>query len=116
MDGSSFKDRHFIAKELLKLNNAINACVVRLNIFILFVVIKYFFMCNISNLSIELKSTEKTYTFPFKDTSLDSVARNSLDMLLRMNRVGKFKFSLSALTLQISFPLTTKYYQHCNAN
>ena len=36
-----------------------------------------------TNLSIELQSTEKSYTFPFKDTSLDSVAPNPLDMLPR---------------------------------
>ena len=36
-----------------------------------------------TNLSIELQSTEKSYTLPFKDTSLDSVAPNPLDMLPR---------------------------------
>ena len=36
-----------------------------------------------TNLSIELQSTEKSYTLPFKDTSLDSVASNPLDMLPR---------------------------------
>ena len=38
-----------------------------------------------SDLSIELYSTEKSYTFPFKDTSLHSVALNPLDILLREN-------------------------------
>ena len=34
-----------------------------------------------SDLSIALQSTEKAYTFPFKDILLDSVAANPLDML-----------------------------------
>ena len=40
-------------------------------------------MFNISDLPVELQSTEKSYTFPFKDTSLDSVAPNPLDMFPR---------------------------------
>ena len=39
----------------------------------------------ILNLSIELQSAEKSYTFPFKDTSLDLVALNPLDILPRQN-------------------------------
>ena len=42
-------------------------------------------MFNKSDLSIELSSTEKSYTFPFKDTSLDSVLLNQLDILPRQN-------------------------------
>ena len=42
-------------------------------------------MFNMSDLSVALQSTGKSYTFPFKDTSLDSVAPNSLDMLPRQN-------------------------------
>ena len=42
-------------------------------------------MFNISDLSKELPSTEKSYTFPFKDTSLDSVLLNQLDILPRQN-------------------------------
>ena len=38
-------------------------------------------MSNLLSLSIKLYLTEKSYTFPPKDTSLDSVALNSLDML-----------------------------------
>ena len=34
-------------------------------------------MFNMADLSPELYSTEKLYTFPFKDTSLDSVARQN---------------------------------------
>ena len=44
-------------------------------------------MFDISDLSIELLSTKKSYSFPFKDTSLDSVALNPLDILPRQNRV-----------------------------
>ena len=42
-------------------------------------------MFNIPDLSIELPSTEKSYTFPCKDTSLDSVLLNQLDILPRQN-------------------------------
>ena len=42
-------------------------------------------MFNMSYLSIELLSTEKSYTFSFKDTSLDSVFLNPLDILPRQN-------------------------------
>ena len=42
-------------------------------------------MVNMSDLSTELQSTEKSYTVPFKDTSPDSVALNSLDILPRQN-------------------------------
>ena len=38
-------------------------------------------MFNMPDLSIALQSTEKSYTFPFKDNSLDSVAPNPLDMV-----------------------------------
>ena len=61
-----------------------------------------------SDLSIELQSTEKSYTFTFKDTSLDSVALNPSDILPKKNRVGKLTFLLSALNLMISFSLTSK--------
>ena len=42
-------------------------------------------MLNMSNLSTELELTEKSYTFLFKDTCLDSVTINPLDMLPRQN-------------------------------
>ena len=58
-------------------------------------------MFNISDLSIELPSTEKSYTFPFKDTSLDSVLLNQLDILPRQNWVRKLTFLLSGLNLKI---------------
>ena len=38
-------------------------------------------MFNMSDLSIELESTEKAYTSPFEYTFLDSVALNPSDML-----------------------------------
>ena len=37
-------------------------------------------MLNMSDLSIKLKAIEKWYTFSFKDTSLNSVALNPLDL------------------------------------
>ena len=40
-------------------------------------------MFNMSDFPIELKSTEKTYTFPF--TPLDSVALNPLEIRPRQN-------------------------------
>ena len=57
----------------------------------------------ILNLSIKLYLTEKLSALPFKNTSIDS-----LDILLRQNVVRKLTFSLSALSLKISFPLTRK--------
>ena len=42
-------------------------------------------MFNMSDLLIELQSTEKSYTIPFKDTSLESLALNPLDILPRQN-------------------------------
>ena len=53
-------------------------------------------MLNMSDLLIEFSSTEKSYTFPFKGTSLDSVALNPLDILPRQNCVGKLTFLLLA--------------------
>ena len=43
-------------------------------------------MFNMSDLSIDLSSTKKLNTFLFKDTSLDSVALNPLEML--PNKIG----------------------------
>ena len=51
-------------------------------------------MFHMSDLTIALWFTEKYCTFPFKDTSWDSVASNSLDMLLRQNSVRKFTILL----------------------
>ena len=42
-------------------------------------------MFNMSDLLIELQSTEQSYTFPAKDTSLDLVALNPLDKFPRQN-------------------------------
>ena len=61
-----------------------------------------------SELSIVLQSTEKSYLFPFEDTSVDTVALYPLEMLSRQNWVWKLRFLLSALNLRISFPLTNK--------
>ena len=60
-------------------------------------------MFNMSDLSIELLSTQKSYKFSFKDTSQDSAALNPSGMLPRQNWVGKLTFLLSALNLKISF-------------
>ena len=65
-------------------------------------------MFNMSDLSIELWSTEKSYTFPFKNTSVDTVALNPSDIRPKQNQVGKLTFLLSALNLIISFPLRNK--------
>ena len=42
-------------------------------------------MFNTSDLSIELQSTEKSHTFPFKDASLDSILLNPLHIVPRQN-------------------------------
>ena len=61
-----------------------------------------------SDLSIELWSTDESYTFPFKDTFLGSVLPKPLDILPRQNWVGQLTFLLSALNLKISFTFTNK--------
>ena len=42
-------------------------------------------MFSMSDISIALKLTERSYTFTFKNTSLNSVPPNPLDMLLRQD-------------------------------
>ena len=49
-------------------------------------------MFNTSGFSIELQSAEKSYAFPSKDTSLDSVALYQLDIPPRQNCIGKLTF------------------------
>ena len=51
-------------------------------------------MFNISDLSIELQSTEKSYIFLFKDTSLDIIPLSLLEILPRKNCVIKLTFLL----------------------
>ena len=53
-------------------------------------------------------STEKSHTFPVKDTSLDSVVLNLLEILPKQNWVGKLTFNMLALNLIFSFPSTNK--------
>ena len=65
--------------------------------FILLFAIKYLQMFNMSDLSIELQSTEKSHTFPFKDASLDSILLNPLHIVPRKKWVRKLTFLLSAL-------------------
>ena len=56
-------------------------------------------MFQMSGLSVALKSTEKLYTFPFKEISLELIVPNvyDMDMLFRQNWGGKLTFLLSAL-------------------
>ena len=54
-------------------------------------------MFNMSDFSIKLKLTEKSYTFPFKGTSLDSAALNPSDILPKQNQVKKLIILLPAL-------------------
>ena len=49
-------------------------------------------MFNMSDLSNELQSTEKSYIFPLKYTVIDSVLLNPSEILPEQNRVGKFHF------------------------
>ena len=49
-------------------------------------------MFNISDLSIVLWSTEKSNPFPFRDTSLESIGLNAIDMLSWKNWVGELAF------------------------
>ena len=50
----------------------------------------------------------KSYTFLFKDASLDTILLNSSDILPKQNQVGKLAFLLLALNLKVSFTLTKK--------
>ena len=52
-------------------------------------------MLNMSHLSLILKSTKKSYSFPLKDTSLVSLESNSLDILPIRKWEGKLKFLIS---------------------
>ena len=63
-------------------------------------------MFNMSHLSIILKSTEKPHTFALKDTSIDSVASNSIDMVAIQKSEGKFAFLALALSFRF-FPSQT---------
>ena len=65
-------------------------------------------MFSMSDFSKEFQSTEKSYTLPFKDISLDIVALNPSGILNKQNRVEKLTFLLLTLNLIISFPLTNK--------
>ena len=49
-------------------------------------------MFKMLDLSTALYSTEKSYTFPLKDTSFKSLLSNSLDMLPRQNRDDSYYF------------------------
>ena len=64
-------------------------------------------MFNMSDLSIELELTEKSYTFLFNNFP-DSVLLNPLDALSKQNQVVNVALLLSALNLKISFPLPNK--------
>ena len=84
------KDIHFtwswlstmLDKHLLKRTNPVNNLINKLeHYFVFFLIIKYLWMFSMSDLLIASWSTEKLYLFPFKDTSLDSVTPNPLDML-----------------------------------
>ena len=66
------KDSHFVAKDLLKLSNATNTCLISQNIvFISLLTSKYLRMFSTSDLPISLPSIEKSYKFPLKDSSVD---------------------------------------------
>ena len=64
-------------------------------------------MFYISDLSTELQLTEKSYIFPFTDTSLDPVLLDPLEILSRQNWVGKLEFIIS-FKFKDFFPLTNK--------
>ena len=70
---------------------------------ILLLITKDLWMFNMSDLSIKLKSTEKSCIFPCKDPYLDSVALIPVDMLPRENWVVKLTFLISALKLRTVF-------------
>lgn len=54
-----------------------------------------------SDLSKELYSTERPYTFSFEDTSLNSVLLNPSNILPKQSRVERLALLLSALNLKV---------------
>ena len=64
--------------------------------YVLLLTITYLWMFQMSDLSVALKSTEKLYTFPFKEISLELIVPNvyDMDMLFRQNWGGKLTFLL----------------------
>ena len=54
-----------------------------------------------SDLSTELYSTERPYTFSFEDTSLNSVLLNPSNILPKQSRVERLTLLVSALNLKI---------------
>ena len=109
MYGSSFKYRRFVAKKIVKLNNTINTCLIRLNIILYYSLpLNIYDERLISKFINTIVIDRKIIHISFKDTSLDSVALNPLKILPRQNWVGKLTFLLSALNLKIYFLLTNK--------
>ena len=53
-----------------------------------------------SDLSIEMYSTEKSYTFPFKDTSLDPVGINPLEILPKQRLCWKVNIFIVGFKLK----------------
>ena len=145
MHRSSFKNWHFVAKEIRKPSNTIanlKSCLIRLNTILYLPLSLNIYECLVcqvykwnSNrlknhthfhltlswwrpLSYRNQSTDllcksmdwflydnSLYHEKFKDSSLDSVTLNPLEILPRQNWVGKLTFSLSALNLKIGCPL-----------
>ena len=72
-------------------------------------------MFTVLALSVELQSTEKSYTFSFKDTSLGPIKPILLDMLPTQNWAGRLTFPSLALNLNISFlEQISNYYHYFN--
>ena len=65
MHGSLSEDKHFVAKELIKLNNTTNICLTRLNI----ILYNPYSLDTCEYLICQIyQSNEKSYTFPVKHT------------------------------------------------
>ena len=69
-------------------------------------------MFTVLALSVELQSTEKSYTFSFKDTSLEPIKPILFDMLPRQNWAGRLTFPSLVLNLNISFLEQISNYHH----
>ena len=62
MYGLLFKDRHFVIKDELKLNNAVNICLITLNVFYIMLFHQIFMnIQNTININTIMLSTEKSF-------------------------------------------------------
>ena len=102
------KHTRFVSLEVsaMTVNNLINILKKLKHYFTLFWTIKYWWILKMPSFLVELWSTKKSYTVPFKEISLCSFFVKSFDMLPKQK---SYQLMLSfALNLQISVLFTYK--------